>query len=314
MPTENAPPDVTPTEEDCYPEEGEGQDEFMTRCMGHEGMTGDFADEGERHGACELRWAKAQTPVPATASFPLIRGVSGGEFTLEASASEGGQRAFSMLAYTGVPMKLDGFHHKVIVDLSSMHAPRQSIPTLRQHDPERIAGHTTSVEVSAQRIRIAGVLSGMEDHTRDLVHTSKGGFPWQASIGAMPSQMEFIPKGESAKVNGRNWDGPLFVARGAVLREVSLVPMGADGNTAAAIAATLGTGEGKMEFDTWLASVGFDKAKLSDQQVKTLEASWRAQTVATDRKPDSFDEKMAAIEAENARQDYIRGATEAAAP
>jgi predicted heme/steroid binding protein len=51
------------------------------------------------------------------------------------------------------------------------------------------------------------------------------------------SRPQHVPAGESVKVNGRKWDGPLLVARNAVLRELSLLPMGADGNTDAGFSA-----------------------------------------------------------------------------
>jgi hypothetical protein len=138
----------------------------------------------------------------------------------------------SMLAYSGVPMKLENFHYPVVVDLETIKAPRQAVPILRAHDSDRIAGHTTSVDASPQRLKARGVLSGMSQHVADVLQTSARGFPWQVSIGGgLPGRPQFVPDGEVAKVNGRNWSGPLVVARGFMLRELSLLPMGADGNT-----------------------------------------------------------------------------------
>lgn len=171
---------------------------------------------------------------------PEIRAAAGGlcEFDLEAKEAPGGPPRVSMLAYTGVPMRLEGFHLPVVVDLESLKVPRQSVPILRGHDAGRIAGHTIAIEPTAQRLKAAGVLSGMPEHTADLLHTAGRGFPWQVSIGASrPPRLEHVREGESVKVNGRNWQGPLLAARGAVLREVSLLPMGADGSTDAAFEA-----------------------------------------------------------------------------
>jgi hypothetical protein len=200
---------------------------------------------------------------------------------LEASAGEAAQPArFSMVAYTGVPMRLEGFSAPVVIDLDSVQVPRQAVPALRNHDPNRMAGHTTAIEVSPQRVKAAGVLSGLPEHTDEVRHTAKQGFPWQASLGASVEQpggkMEFVARGESCKVNGRNWDGPLYVARGATIREISLVPMGADGNTSAAVAAAFHTGEA-MNFEQWLQARGFDPAKITEQEKTVLKAAFDAE-------------------------------------
>jgi hypothetical protein len=163
----------------------------------------------------------------------------GGAFEIEAQAASGSDLPrVSMLAYTGVPMRLDGFHLPVVVDLETLKVPRQKVPILRGHDADRIAGHSESIDVSAQRLKASGVLSGTAEHTTDIQHTARHGFPWQVSIGAQTTKkVEHVPAGESVKVNGRVWPGPVLVARGAVLRELSLLPMGADGNTDAGFSA-----------------------------------------------------------------------------
>ena len=67
---------------------------------------------------------------------------------------------FSMTAYTGAAMKV-GFGWPVVVDLSGMEVPSQARPILMAHDMGRIVGHSESVEVTAQRIKVSGVISGV---------------------------------------------------------------------------------------------------------------------------------------------------------
>src|SRR5262245_2350167 len=167
---------------------------------------------------------------------PLLLSASAG-LEIMAAASADGPAKVSMLAYTGVPMTLDNFPHPVVVDLESLRPPRQSLPILRGHDPERIAGHSTQVEVTPQRIRVEAVLSGLPQHTDEITYTAGRGFPWQVSIGAaLPGgRPELTAAGDTIKINGRWWKGPVLVARGALLREVSLLPMGADSNTEASL-------------------------------------------------------------------------------
>lgn len=167
-----------------------------------------------------------------------IRASATGFCEIEAQAAGESLSRVNMLAYTGVPMKLDGFHYPVVVDLETLKVPRQKVPILRSHDAERVAGHSDKIEVTSQRLRASGLLSGPARNIEDVQSTARHGFPWQVSIGAQTTKRpEYVPPGESVKVNGRNWDGPILVARDALLRELSLLPMGADANTDAGFSA-----------------------------------------------------------------------------
>src|SRR4051794_28185663 len=73
-----------------------------------------------------------------------------------------------------------------------------------------------------------------------------------------------------------------------------------------------------MNFEQWLAANGYDAEALAKperaKERKHLEAAWKADTAPPPPPPkSSFDDKMSAIEAENARVTYIREATAAAA-
>ncbi|MFO0806669.1 MAG: Mu-like prophage major head subunit gpT family protein [Gemmataceae bacterium] len=68
------------------------------------------------------------------------------------------------------------------------------------------------------------------------------------------------------------------------------------------------------DFNAWLTEKGFDPAALSDDQKQALQAAWRAEqnppkpgaTTPPSGEPSSFDETVAAIEAEGARQRTIQ--------
>jgi hypothetical protein len=156
---------------------------------------------------------------------------------LLAARTEGGKvlRPFAMNAYTGAAMRLPGFFRPVVIDLAGMVVPSKGLPILRGHDPERIVAHTEDVEVSAQRIRVSGVMSGVGLHAQEVLELADRGFPWQASVGASVERMEFVDAGATVKVNGRNVAGPVTVARQSTLREISFVPLGADPGTSAKV-------------------------------------------------------------------------------
>ncbi|HZZ77456.1 MAG TPA: hypothetical protein VFE62_02995, partial [Gemmataceae bacterium] len=150
------------------------------------------------------------------------------------AAKGGGLPTFEGLAYTGVDMQPMGWGGRVVIDLAGVVIPNQHRPVLRQHDPEKIAGHTTKVDVHRTKgITVAGVFSGQPEHVNAVVVPAKNGFQWQMSIGADPLEISYLDAGKETKVNGRTVAGPLAISRRTVLGEVSFVPLGADGATSA---------------------------------------------------------------------------------
>ncbi|KAB2949496.1 MAG: hypothetical protein F9K17_02790 [Phycisphaerae bacterium] len=161
--------------------------------------------------------------------------------TLEALATEGDTPAiprFTMLAYTGEPMAVEGWRHPVVVDLEGLSIPSQRRPVRFGHSMYAGVGHTERIAIEAGRLIAEGVVSRETAVAREVVASGKRGFPWQASIGAQVGQAEFVRNGKSVTVNGRTFEGPLYVARRTVLGEISFVDLGADGGTTATIAAS----------------------------------------------------------------------------
>jgi phage major head subunit gpT-like protein len=160
---------------------------------------------------------------------------------IEATAGTDGKPAlprFTMVAYTGGPMRLAGWRHPVIVDLAGLRIPAQHRPIRLGHDAALGVGHTDSIRIDTGRLIAAGVVSRDTAAAREVVVSSKNGFPWQASIGASVEEHEFVREGQTVHVNGQAFTGPVNVVRRASLGEISFVDLGADGNTSAAITAT----------------------------------------------------------------------------
>ncbi len=144
---------------------------------------------------------------------------------------------FSMVAYTGDAMRIDGWRFPVVVDLEGMAIPSQRRPIRFGHSMYSGVGHTERIAIEGGRLVAEGIVSRDTPAAREIVVSGKRGFPWQASIGAVVQDSEFIRAGKPVVVNGRNFKGPLYVARKTSLGEISFVDLGADGNTAATIAA-----------------------------------------------------------------------------
>ncbi|KAA0215774.1 MAG: hypothetical protein DYG94_06415 [Leptolyngbya sp. PLA3] len=191
-------------------------------------------------------------------------------------------RRFSMTAYTGGAMVLAHWDHPVVVDLAGIDVPGSGLkgrPILKDHNRSLIVGHTDSVRVEGSQLLVEGVISGAGPVAREVVESSRNGFPWQASLGAVAIQMEYVPRGKKAAANGREFEGPVQIARRSVLNEVSFVALGADDNTSAAVAASAAqtVKEDVMTFEQWLEAKGFtDPASLSETQKTNLEALYQA--------------------------------------
>ncbi len=144
---------------------------------------------------------------------------------------------FQMLAYTGGPMRIAGWRHPVVIDLAGLAIPAQSRPIRFGHDPLAGVGHTDSIRVEQGQLMASGVVSRDTAAAREVVISSKNGFPWQASVGASVEEFEFIKDHQQVTVNGRQYSGPLNVVRKSTLGEISFVDLGADGATSASVAA-----------------------------------------------------------------------------
>jgi HK97 family phage prohead protease len=186
-----------------------------------------------------------------TASGPLVRRLVAGPdeprwFTTAGGACriEAGEGrklpSFRGTAYTGAVMRPGGWFGNVIIDLDGVKVPSQHRPILRQHDHEKVVGHSTSIRVDRKGIHAEGVLSGERHHVDSVVVPARNGFQWQLSVGANPTRTEFVEPGEETEVNGRTVTGPLTVSRETDLGEISFVPLGADQNTSVSIAAAAG--------------------------------------------------------------------------
>ncbi|GMV98190.1 MAG: hypothetical protein AMXMBFR83_25420 [Phycisphaerae bacterium] len=214
----------------------ETHEQFIDRCMGDAAMVREFPDASQRRAVCEARSSvRAEEPreIPLTASF-LVEAAQ--------AASADGQprnRRFTMVAYTGGPMRVAGFSYPVVVDLAGLDLSRSSFPVFvgHQQDPDYMLGQADRVEVVGTSLIVSGEVIDVSARAKAVVEAHDRGFRWQASIGAAVLQREFVPEGRTVNVNGASLAGPLIVARKAELGEISFVFLGADRNTSATIAA-----------------------------------------------------------------------------
>jgi len=167
------------------------------------------------------------------------------EIDLSAAAEDGDHPAplprFRMVAYTGDTMRISGWRHPVVIDLAGLSVPSQNRPIRFGHDAQAGVGHTDAIGVDAGQLVASGVISRDTAAAKEVVASSRNGFPWQASVGASVDEFEFVRPNQTVTANGREFTGPVNVVRRSTLGEISFVDLGADGRTSATIAASAGS-------------------------------------------------------------------------
>jgi hypothetical protein len=177
---------------------------------------------------------------------------------------------FQMVGYTGGPMRVAGWRHPVILDLAGLSIPSQSRPIRFAHDPLSGVGHTDAIRVEQGQLVAAGVVSRDTTAAREVVTSSKNGFPWQASVGASVEEYEFVKENQQVTVNGKQQQGPVNVVRKSTLGEISFVDLGADGATSASVAASRESGDGSLEQED---AYGVDTGLSSPESIRAAAAA-----------------------------------------
>jgi len=157
------------------------------------------------------------------------------------AADEAAVPTFELVAYTGASIRQGWSRNPLVVDLAQIDASRP-IPILYAHGKEMslldsVIGRSLEATNDGNQLMLRGELIRGTPAADKLIALAKAGVPLQASIGADVGSIENIAAGAVVTVNGREFPGPISVARGAVLRETSVVLFGADSATSAAIAA-----------------------------------------------------------------------------
>jgi len=130
------------------------------------------------------------------------------------------------------------FFGPVVQDLEGM-THRNRIAIDYNHDSDQIIGYINKFSTEGGKLTLSGALTPFKDNDRatEIIHKSKAGVPYEASIFFAPSKpgdtkIEEVQAGEKVEVNGKELHGPLTVFRSWTLRGVAVCPYGADADTA----------------------------------------------------------------------------------
>lgn len=189
---------------------------------------------------------------------------------------------FKVFAYSGGELPVDGYDVPVIVDLAGLELA-EPIQLLIDHDNsvETTLGVVDVVQNNGRTLSIEGLVTGQSVTAKNVINQAKAGHKWQSSIGVWVLEAEDIAEGDSVKVNGQTFVGPVIVARRALLRETSVLPIGADTTTSVNLAARVAgflKGAAAMSFEDWLASLGIDATALTPEGQDALMKMYSAAT------------------------------------
>lgn len=150
------------------------------------------------------------------------------DFTL-IEASGGARPKVAGIAYSGGKMNLPGWRYPVVVALSGMEIP-ETVPLLTNHENKTDA-RVGMVRASVRdgTLEIEGEIVSDSSCAASIVAQCKAGADWQLSIGADVKESELVKA--SREVNGQMVEGPFYLVSKCVLREVSVVAVGADAST-----------------------------------------------------------------------------------
>jgi hypothetical protein len=143
-------------------------------------------------------------------------------------------RAFSGVAYTGAMIENHGWLSNVIIDIDSM-TIEPNLQLLLEHDTSHVIGTATAVKQDGKVLVNGLLVSAIDDDAQRVCQKAQAGINWQLSVGLYDYQQQELIEGQSEVVNGLTVEYPATILRNAVLREVSVVALGADSATSLAI-------------------------------------------------------------------------------
>lgn len=164
--------------------------------------------------------------------------LAGGAPTIEAAQGDTKPPRITMQAYNGGLLAITGWG-SVGIELSGLELPK-SCPVLVDHNSSlsAVAGSVTP-EVRAGVLFASGTLAAGTAPAEQILALSRAAMPLQCSVGVMPITTRRVEAGQSFTLNGQTLKAqqPVTIAVKSILREISVVGVGADGSTSVAVSA-----------------------------------------------------------------------------
>ena len=151
-----------------------------------------------------------------------------------------GNKKMTIAAYNGGLMDV-GWGFPVGIDLAGLKwRDDNAVPIMCLHETnniDAICGQATKISHDGKTLTIDADFMPVSEDAKKVHELAKAGFKFQASVGVSPSDVLFVGENESYNLNGAEVKGKCYIVRAGTLHEVSIVPLGADGETKTAISA-----------------------------------------------------------------------------
>ncbi len=222
------------------------------------------------------------------------------EFLMIEAAASGGKPKVMGLAYGGGKMKLPGWKYPVVVDLAGMDIPEQ-VPLLANHE-NKVASRVgmISAKVEDNTLVIEGEILASGEQAESIGEQAKSGGDWQLSIGADVKDSELVKS--SKIINGQDHQGAFYWVKSSTLREISVVPCGADMATRMKVAAMFNLGEERREEPSSVAAAS-GKEEKQEKQTKNNGGNMGNEKQEKEKKDQVEDKEKNASELEEKEKD-----------
>jgi hypothetical protein len=171
--------------------------------------------------------------------------------SVDLTAAAGGTKPATIkaLAYGGGVLPVNG--NKYIVDLAGLSAA-DTVPLLRDHE-NQVGAIVGSVRPTVRGgvLYVEGQLARGTAAADQVIALAAAGVTLAVSVGVEPEIRSYISSKQRVDANGQSFvagdDGLIFVSK-SYLREISVVPIGADRSAVASIAAAASTQQPKGKY------------------------------------------------------------------
>lgn len=248
-------------------QKGESKQKFLKRCTPI--LIGEGRKADQAYAICNSMWDKSASGQAGLekedneniTSLLLDEAVILAPQEPDEDENQSKARIFQTTAYAG--QAVDRWWGKLILDIEGMNPAKNSIPIFRNHDTDRIVGHSTGVWKDETHFYVSGEVSNATKDSLEVIALADEGFPWQASVRARALRKEILEtEKETADVNGKTVKGPMEIWRETVIEEVSFVPFGADDRTAGIVMSDDEIRQQAKLFNIKQGDVDMDKQEL----------------------------------------------------
>ena len=141
-----------------------------------------------------------------------------------------------MTVYSGKFIEHHWYWGKLAIDLQGVKFDRSKYPILEGHCTSRKIGFSGKPVINgAITLNPDNVVFLDNDVSSEFIDNSRKGFPYQASLYALPMRLERVEEGATAKVNDLVMKGPGMIWRECLYQESSICVFGWDKKTEAAV-------------------------------------------------------------------------------